>query len=199
MTVLLDNGHGQETSGKRSPDGLYREYQWTRKVVRLIKQKLDHLGIKSHILVPEESDISLSERVKRVNEIYAKDKSCILISMHSNAAGDGTKWVNARGWSAYTSPGKTESDKIAEELYNQAKSLLHWNRAIRTDFSDGDSDYEAKFYILVKTHCPAVLIENFFHDNEEDCSILLSEEGTNLCARIVSQAIKSYIDGKHSH
>ncbi len=34
----------------------------------------------------------------------------ILISLHVNAAGDGTKWMNATGWSCYTCKGQTESD-----------------------------------------------------------------------------------------
>ena len=30
MKILLDNGHGQDTPGKRSPDGFFREYAYTR-------------------------------------------------------------------------------------------------------------------------------------------------------------------------
>ena len=33
----------------------------------------------------------------------------ILISIHVNAAGNGTKWLNATGWSCYTSKGQTTS------------------------------------------------------------------------------------------
>ena len=28
MRILIDNGHGIETPGKRSPDGSFREYAW---------------------------------------------------------------------------------------------------------------------------------------------------------------------------
>ena len=31
VKVLIDNGHGEETPGKRSPDGKFREYIWTRR------------------------------------------------------------------------------------------------------------------------------------------------------------------------
>lgn len=30
MKILIDNGHGRETPGKRSPDGTLREYAWNR-------------------------------------------------------------------------------------------------------------------------------------------------------------------------
>lgn len=28
--ILIDNGHGIDTPGKRSPDGVLREYAWNR-------------------------------------------------------------------------------------------------------------------------------------------------------------------------
>ncbi|MBQ0142118.1 MAG: N-acetylmuramoyl-L-alanine amidase, partial [Prevotellaceae bacterium] len=34
MTILIDNGHGSDTPGKRSPDGLFREYSYTREIAR---------------------------------------------------------------------------------------------------------------------------------------------------------------------
>ena len=42
------------------------------------------------------------------------------------------------------------------------------------DFSDGDSGWEEKFYILRKSWCPAVLTENFFMDNHSDLEYLQS-------------------------
>jgi N-acetylmuramoyl-L-alanine amidase len=38
-------------------------------------------------LVPEKEDISLSERVRRVNDIYRYRKDILLISIHGNAGG----------------------------------------------------------------------------------------------------------------
>lgn len=43
------------------------------------------LGLENHILVPEDNDVSLRERVKRVNEIYKNRKDAILVSVHVNA------------------------------------------------------------------------------------------------------------------
>lgn len=93
MLFILDNGHGNNTPGKRSPvwsDGSQLfEWDFNRKVVRGIKARLDLLGISSVILVPEDRDISISERVKRANNIYKDNKDCLLISIHGNA-GQGT-------------------------------------------------------------------------------------------------------------
>lgn len=32
MKILIDNGHGKETPGKRSPDGRLKEYAYTREI-----------------------------------------------------------------------------------------------------------------------------------------------------------------------
>ena len=32
MKILIDNGHGVDTAGKRSPDGSLREYKYTREI-----------------------------------------------------------------------------------------------------------------------------------------------------------------------
>ena len=36
LYVILDNGHGEDTPGKRSPDGKFREYKFNRVIVSLI-------------------------------------------------------------------------------------------------------------------------------------------------------------------
>ena len=87
----------------------------------------------------------------------------ILVSIHVNYAGNGTKWTNATGWSVYTCKGQTQSDKLAEYLC-QAVIKNFPGRRIRTDFSDGDLDLEENLYILRHSLCPAVLTENFSID-----------------------------------
>ena len=190
MKILIDNGHGILTKGKRSPDGKLLEYAYTRELARQIVTTLKARGYDAELLVPEEYDIPLSERVRRTNaHCQALGKSnVILISLHLNAAGDGTKWMNATGWSCYTCKGQTESDRLADCLYKAAEQILE-NQVIRTDYArDGDPDWEENFYILLHTLCPAVLIENFFMDNKQDLAYLLSQEGRR-------EIIETIIDG----
>ena len=35
MKILIDNGHGENTPGKRSPDGLFREYKYAREICKV--------------------------------------------------------------------------------------------------------------------------------------------------------------------
>ena len=204
MKILIDNGHGIQTKGKRSPDGKLLEYAYTRDLARQIVKTLKSRGYDSELLVPEDDDIPLSERVRRINEIcLTYEPSCptptghpdvILISLHLNAAGDGTKWMNATGWSCYTCKGQTESDRLADCLYKAAEQILE-NQVIRTDYArDGDPDWEENFYILRHTQCPAVLTENFFMDSRSDLEYLQSRAGKQAVVDTHVEGIIDYLN-----
>lgn len=53
MRILLDNGHGIDTPGKRSPDGVLREFAWNRMIAAQIVSALTDLGHDAQLLVPE--------------------------------------------------------------------------------------------------------------------------------------------------
>ena len=69
MHIILDNGHGLNTSGKRSPDGTLIEAIYTRQLVKDLALELEKYGHTVHIIVPEPEDIPLNVRVKRINAI----------------------------------------------------------------------------------------------------------------------------------
>ena len=191
MKILIDPGHGIDTPGKRSPDGLFLEYLWNRQVADLILYGLVSAGIDASLVVTETNDVSLRNRVNRVNTICNRlgASNVLLVSIHANAAGNGSAWMNAKGWSCYTSKGKTKSDQVAECLYDAFEEEFQ-DRKIRKDMSDGDRDWEENFYVLQKSKCPAVLLENFFYDNREECAWMLQEETKK---RIASAAVKGII------
>ena len=194
MKILLDNGHGFDTPGKRSPDGHFREYAYNRYLAFLIRERLLALGLDAQLVVPEREDISLKERCRRVNAICRQlgNNQVILLSIHVNAAGNGQNWLDARGWSCFTTRGKTKADELATSLYEAAKNHLPGMK-IRTDFADGDPDIEKDFYIIRHTSCPAVLTENLFMDNREDVAFLESEEGAKAIVNLHVDGILQYI------
>ena len=196
MLILLDPAHGHNTPGKRSPDGKLLEYAYTRELARQIVKILQSRDYDAELLVPEDDDIPLSERVRRTNAHFqALGKSnVILISLHINAAGDGTKWMNATGWSCYTCKGQTESDLLADCLYKAAEQILK-NQVIRTDYArDGDPDWEENFYILRKTPCVAVLSENYFMDNKSDLEYLQNQTGKQAIIDTHVEGIEEWIE-----
>ena len=195
MHIILDNGHGLNTPGKRSPDGTLIEAIYTRQLVKDLALELEKHGHTVHILVPEPEDIPLNVRVYRVNAICRAEgiKNTILVSIHINAAGNGSKWATATGWSCYTCKGQTESDHLADCLCEAAIKNFP-GRRIRTDFSDGDSDWEENFYLLRNTRCPAVLTENFFMDSRSDLEYLQSRAGKQAIIDTHTEAIIDYIE-----
>ena len=197
MKILIDNGHGLMTAGKRSPDGLFREPFYNREIARRVVSDLVDRGYDAELLVPEDDDISLAERVRRVNAacFLLGKQNVILVSIHVNAAGNGTKWLNATGWSIYTCKGQTESDRLAEILCEAAIKNFP-GRRIRTDFSDGDSDWEESFYLLRKSLCVAVLTENFFQDCFSDVQYLQSRAGKQAVVDTHVEGIIEYIESR---
>lgn len=194
MKILIDNGHGIDTPGKQSPDGFFREYAYTRFLASQIQERLLALNLDARLLVPELEDIPLPQRCHRANQIYNESGSelVILISLHVNAAGMGKEWMKARGWSCYTTRGKTAADSLANCLYEAAKVQLPDMR-LRTDYTDGDPDIESNFFILRHTSCPAVLTENFFMDNREDVAFLESDEGAQAIVNLHVDGILQYL------
>ena len=211
MVILIDNGHGQNTQGKQSPlldkaievsnefteKNRFKEWKYTRVISHMIVDKLKGMGYDARLIVKEDTDISLGERVRRVNAICDKEgaSNVLLISVHANAVGDSSKWMEGKGWEAYTTKGKTKSDVLAEYLYKRAEKNLK-NRKIRTDLTDGDKDKEADFYIIKKSKCPAVLTENFFYDNKDDLKYLTSEEGVHAVVRTHIEGIIDFINSR---
>lgn len=191
--ILIDNGHGWDTPGKCSPDGTFREYKYTREIARAVVNDLKARGYDAVLLVPEQIDVTLKERVRRVNAWCSKvgTSNVILISVHVNAAGNG-KWMNARGWSCFTSKGLTKSDALATALYAVAEEQMP-SRTFRKEYSDGDVDWEANFYIIKNTWCRAVLVENFFMDNKDDLAYLTSEEGRKAIIATHVEGVIKYL------
>lgn len=194
MKILIDAGHGIDTPGKRSPDGSFLEYLWNRQIADLVLTRLRASGIDADLVVTETNDITLRTRAMRVNRVCDRlgAANVLLVSIHANAAGNGKSWMNATGWECHTSPGKTRSDELAETFYKSFESAFPEKR-MRRDWSDGDSDWESNFYILTKTRCPVVLLENFFYDNRNECAWLLLQGTKERIADAIVAGLKKFL------
>ena len=202
FTYILDPGHGginpltgqYTTSGKRSPkmkDGfIYYEGVGNRAIALKVGDQLKKLGIKyAYAVTPSEwQDVSLTERVRRINALISKGTKCVLISIHSNAHGNG-EWNSANGYEVYTSPGQDESDPLAtiwfEEMAKEFPELKG-----RPDGSDKDPDKEARFQMIMSPKCPSFLIEMAFHTNLKEAELLRSEKGQERMANVIVRTIQ---------
>lgn len=193
VKILIDNGHGVNTKGKQSPDGRLREYAFAREIAKRVESCLKCKGYDVERIVPEDFDISLSIRCKRVNDICRKvdAKNVLVVSIHSNAAGCNGKWYSARGFTAHVGlNASANSKRLAACLWNKAIELgLKGNRAV-----PNEKYIIQNLAICRDTLCPAVLTENLFQDNKEDVDFLLSEEGKTAITTLHVEGIIDYIN-----
>jgi len=183
-TWLLDPGHGgiidgvYQTAGKRSPafpDGsvLY-EGEFNRAIVKQIL-KLSRSkfcgdpNIKIiDILDGSREDIPLRQRISVANEIHKQENNCIFVSVHANAFGNGKEFNQAKGVCTFHHYKSSKGKKLAESLQKHLADITPLrDRGIRSN------DTWANFYVLRKTHMPAVLSENGFMTNFDDATALL--------------------------
>ncbi len=190
--ILIDNGHGAITPGKCSPDVRLKEYAWTREIARRMSAQLQSLGYQTSLIVPEDTDVSLRDRVARVNAICRAEggaSNCVLVSLHVNASGILPQWRPAHGWSVYIGfNASRNSADLADMLAGKAEEAGLY---LRRQYPD--KGYWRQSLAMVRdTLCPAVLTENLFMDNSEDCTFLLSEEGMERITRLHVEALDQY-------
>ena len=191
MTVVLGTAHEEKTPGKRSPDGKFREYIYSRKLCKEVQKRLSERGIDSLIDFEEDnvpgatnSSQELKLRVKKVNSI----PNAIYVSIHVNASGN--TWTNARGLTVHVANNcSVRSERLGQSIYNEAiKRGLQGNRSIPYDYL-----WRNDFYVLKYTKGPAVLVEVAFMTNHEDVEMMLSQEGFSRIVDTIVNGIEKAI------
>jgi N-acetylmuramoyl-L-alanine amidase len=183
--IILDFGHGgvdQNGNYTTAPNKMFTfpngESAYEGEINRRIGGLLE-IYLKSHldfnvittVKSTDARDLSLSYRVGVANQF--DPANTIFVSIHSNASAS----HNARGFEIYTTKGITQSDVLATSIGEEVQKYYEQlNLRLRFDFSDGDLDKEADFYVLRKTRCPAVLLECLFFDNWDDYVLLKNPE-----------------------
>lgn len=182
MLVCIDAGHAKNTAGKRSPDGVLREYEFNRYVAKCLKVLLEKQGIKTMFSCDLETpqDVALSTRCKAANDA----KADLFISIHANAHGDGSEWTSASGWEIYHYKDSVEGAKLAEAIHAESCATLGLkDRGLKT----------ANWHVLKYTNMPAVLIEHGFYTNKEEYAKLNNSIFRRSCAEADARGILKYL------
>ena len=192
MIVLVERGHGIEPLGKRSPDGVLREWKYCHEIATEVVKRLKTMGYNAQMLVTEENDISLGTRCKRANEVckHFGASNVLLVSIHLNAKGNGSAWMDARGCSMRVSlDASARSKQLASYLFDAAQAQGLKMRSPKP----GQKWWAQNLAICRDTNCPAVLTENLFQDNENDYKYLLSDKGREAIINLHVTGIVNYI------
>lgn len=175
--IALDDGHGMNTPGKRTPpltkdlyiDGklvrkkgeVIKENEFNRAVVKYLAEALKRCGFDVLLVAPTDEDTPLSTRVSRANNANAD----AYVSKHYNALG--SRWqTKAKGLVTiihYNHQSKTKvlANNVHEELWKLHSNHNCTNYGVRTDTDI--SGYS--LYVLRNTKMPAILTELGFMDN----------------------------------
>lgn len=95
MKIMLDAGHGYNTAGKASPDGM-REYEFNRACAAYAKAFLEgYQNVTVYYAHSDQTDVPLQQRTNSANNL----KVDFYVSIHANAYG--TSWNNASGIETY--------------------------------------------------------------------------------------------------
>lgn len=175
----LDNGHGKQTAGKRSPvfdDGKTQlfEYEFNRDIVARIIEKLEETGVKYFNVVPEvDIDNFLEGRVNRANS-KKSDLVKIFVSIHSNAA----PAASSKSWAADNISGIETWYYYQSNKGKKVASIFQKHLIEFTGFQNRHikSKPTSQFYVLRKTKMVSVLTENGFYNNKREAAELMKDE-----------------------
>lgn len=181
--IALDDGHGMETAGKRTPflpDGtVMRENEFNRRVVALLDSHLRRCGLRTILVAPTDVDTPLKARTDAANAA----KADLYISVHANAVGlgelNGTRGIETFHYTDASSESR------------RAASILHRHLIDGTPLPDRGVK-SANFHVLRETHMPAVLVECGFMTNVSDATLLRSEAYRAECAEELARGVCEY-------
>lgn len=176
MKIMLDAGHGYNTPGKRSPDGL-REYEYNRAVANYAKQLLENYkNVTVYFSHSDQQDVSLTARTDKANSLNVD----IFVSIHANAFGSGG-WNKVGGIETYVYPSRPPvANQLAQKIQrNLIVATGLENRGVRT----------ADFHVLRETKMDAVLVEGGFMTNRNEVELLRSETYRRTIAEGIVKAL----------
>lgn len=178
LLIVVDAGHGPNTPGKRSPDGM-REYEFNSRVADVLKSELEkYEGVKVVFTHADSRDVPLAERTDRANAL----KADLFVSIHANAnTGKMGDWGGIDTF-VYTSKPK-EAVALAKVVQaNLIKATGLRDRGVKP----------ADFHVLRETHMTAILIEHGFMDSRTDLPKLKSDKYRVLCGETNAKSIAAH-------
>jgi N-acetylmuramoyl-L-alanine amidase len=175
MKFMLDAGHGFNTAGKRSFDGM-REYEFTRKVAAYARDMLaSYQNVTVYFAHSDDRDVPLQERTNAANRLNVD----AYVSIHANAFG--STWNDANGIETYVyTTNHQETYQLAQKVQNNMVSLTGLkSRGVKT----------ANFHVLRETNMPAILVECGFMTNRNEAALMRTDDYQRKCAQAIVDAL----------
>ena len=184
--IAVDNGHGINTPGKRTPmmaDGrVIREWEFNYPTAQKLGEVLKRCGLDVIFVSDTQEDTALSLRTQRANNA----KADLFVSIHYNAF-QGV-WGTHGGVDTFHHPSSTEGRKLATFVQKELVPA--------TGLRDrGVKAYN--FFVCRETNMPAILCECGFMDNLEEAKLMLNENHQWKVAEAIGKGVCNYLGVKY--
>lgn len=178
--IALDAGHGLNTAGKQTPDGI-KEWTLNDKVRDKVVAMLSEYDVE--FVFPDNNEGATDESLTSRRTMYVNKGVAAAVSIHHNA-NTGT-WNSATGVEVYTDRNETAKDKaLAEAIYN---------RLVANTGLKGRGIKEANWTVINQNTVPAVLVEGGFMDGKKDHPIITSDAGQTAYAKAVAEGLIEFL------
>ncbi|WP_411953201.1 N-acetylmuramoyl-L-alanine amidase [Alkalibacillus sp. S2W] len=182
--IALDDGHGMETSGKRTPyiESLgrsIRENEFNKEVIKYLDVELKRCGFDTLLVAPTDKDKPLNQRTNLAN----KENADAYVSVHFNAYDASFSGANPSGFSLHIYPDSDGGRKLADSILKYLKKgTKQNNRGIK----------ENNFHVLRETKMPALLSENGFMDNRKEALLMVNQDFQKEVAKEHAKGLCDY-------
>ncbi|QFT90700.1 Sporulation-specific N-acetylmuramoyl-L-alanine amidase [Bacillus sp. THAF10] len=186
MKIVLDAGHGYQTPGKRTPDGM-KEYEFNRVVATYAREELLQFpDVDVMFTHSDKLDVPLQQRTSRANQSQVD----AFVSIHANAFGNGG-WNSAHGIETYT-------PLVESPNSNKLAALVHQKLIKKTGRKDRGIK-SADFHVLRETKMASILCECGFMTNMEEAQLLKTDRYRKICGVAIAEGVAEYFQLKREH
>ncbi len=195
--VFIDAGHGGEDSGATSKINNLYEKELNLDIAMRLGTRLTEAGFKVEYSRTNDTFISLTQR----SVMAEKAKADIFVSIHGNMAsgkaarGAETFTMTYAGFDSTAGEGRIGKNIFPGNAFDADSAILGHIIQTHLPGKSGDADRglkHARFQVLRKAPCPAVLIETGFLSNEAEARNLASLRFREKFAKAVADGITAY-------
>ena len=201
--IAVDNGHGIETAGKRTPPLLadiviggkvvrrkgetIHEKEWNRPVADYLITALRRCGFDVVDCCPTDKDIPLADRYNKANT----QKANLFVSKHFNAA-TGNWWTPGYTltFTCMANTATYKESKTAAALVQAEIAKINGRK--NNGVQDGKAYGVGNLAVLANTTMPAFLTEAGFMDVWEDAKTMLDPSAQQADAEATCRGICQY-------
>lgn len=192
--VVIDPGHGGADPGKVGLSGT-KEKDINLGIAKELGNVLMKNGYK--VVMTRTEDVVLSSgekfskvgdlnaRCKTINDTYAANQECVLISIHQNSFTQ----QSVHGAQCFYYQRSEKSKQLAEIIQK------HLNERINTEKAKKEKPNDS-YYMLINSKCPGVIVECGFLSNSEEEAKLSSPEYQKELAEIFKTCLDEYFQVK---